>query len=130
MPEIASRVNVNEQSEHTTGDGPAEDRVTLVYATFPSLEAADRIGAEVVGLRLAACVNILPAMRSIYRWEGEVHRDSEVAMIIKTRARLVPRVVGVVRVLHPYVTPALVALPSEGGSADFLAWIAAETACG
>jgi periplasmic divalent cation tolerance protein len=135
VPENASRVNANPPSS-SSAEGPSSpdgdgERATLVYATFPSLAEAERIGGELVGMRLAACVNILPGMRSIYRWQGAVQSDPEVAMIIKTRQRLVPRVVGVVRVLHPYVNPALVALPGCGGSAEFLAWISAETAdCG
>jgi periplasmic divalent cation tolerance protein len=66
-------------------------------------------------------------MRSIYRWEGAIHKDEEVVAIIKTRAALAPRVVGWVRVAHPYTNPALVTLPAISGSADFLGWIVSET---
>jgi periplasmic divalent cation tolerance protein len=111
-------------SAASCADPPA---AVLIYATFPGLAAAERIGGELVKARLAACVNIVPGMRSIYRWQGAVHRDEEVVAIIKSRAALASRVVGWVRVAHPYTNPALVTLPVTGGSADFLGWIVAET---
>jgi len=77
---------------------------------------------------LAACVNVIPDMRSIYRWAGEIQRDGEVVGIVKTRAALAVRVVGWIRVAHPYVNPASIVLPVSGGSADFLAWVVNETA--
>ena len=70
----------------------------------------------------------LPGMTSIYRWQGDTHQDAETVAIIKTRAGLAERVVGVVRVRHSYTNPSLLVLPLVGGSADFMAWIRAETA--
>ena len=64
------------------------DKPVLIYSTFPSPEAAEAVGRELVEGRLAACVNILPGMTSIYRWEGAIARDSEAVMIIKTRRDL------------------------------------------
>jgi periplasmic divalent cation tolerance protein len=115
---------VNEGSPSGTATRP--DAI-LIYATFPTPEVAECIGSELVALRLAACVNLIPGQLSIYRWQGAIHRDAEVGAFIKTRVGLMERVVGAVRILHPYVNPALVVLPTGGGSADFLAWIAAET---
>ncbi|MBS0242348.1 MAG: divalent-cation tolerance protein CutA [Proteobacteria bacterium] len=100
----------------------------LVYATFPDLATAERIGGALVEARLAACLNVFPGMRAIYRWQGELHAAAEVAALVKTRASLVARVIGFVRIAHPYVNPALVELAVAGGSADFLDWIRAETA--
>jgi periplasmic divalent cation tolerance protein len=108
----------------------AKDDAVLIYATFASLEEAERIGAGLVEGRLAACVNLWPGMTSIYRWQGKVERGTEVVMIIKTRAVLADEVVAEVRQQHSYSNPALVVLPAVGGSADFLAWIAAETRTG
>lgn len=104
-----------------------DDAVVLVYATFPAGEVAESIGADLVGARLAACVNMLPGMTSVYRWEGKINRDAETVMIIKTRAALAEAVIAAVRARHPYDNPALLVLPVGGGSPDFLAWIAAET---
>jgi periplasmic divalent cation tolerance protein len=104
------------------------DKPVLVYSTFPSAEAAETVGASLVDGGLAACVNILAGMTSIYIWQGARHRDSEVVMIIKTRARLADSAIAEARRLHPYTNPAFLVLPVEGGSADFLAWIAQQTA--
>lgn len=128
MPEKTTRVNA--EASGTSADFPA---IVLIYATFPDVLTAERAGGALVAARLAACVNIIPGMRSIYRWQGAVHGDEEVVAIVKTRSSLAERVIGWVRIAHPYVNPALVALPVTSGSANFLGWIASETdsdACG
>jgi periplasmic divalent cation tolerance protein len=104
------------------------DKPVLVYATFPSAAEAERIGGALVDRGLAACVNILPGMTSVYVWEGKRQRDSEAAVIIKTRAGLADTAIAEARKLHPYANPAFVVLPVDGGSADFLRWIADQTA--
>jgi periplasmic divalent cation tolerance protein len=103
------------------------DKAVLVYSTFPAVETAETVGGELVDAGLAACVNILPGMVSIYRWEGKRQREAEVVMIIKTRASLAERVVAETRQRHPYENPALLVLPVDGGSDAFLAWILSET---
>ncbi len=103
------------------------DKAVLVYSTFPSLETAEAEGTRLVDARLAACVNILPGMVSIYAWEGQRHRDAEVVMIIKTRASLADRVVAEVGSRHPYETPALLILPVDGGSDRYIGWLLAQT---
>jgi len=104
------------------------DRPVLIYTTFPSLEDAKRVGAALVAARLAACVNMFPGMISIYQWKGAREEADEVAMIIKTRGALTDRVLAETKRLHPYEVPALLVLPTEGGSAEYCAWIASETA--
>ena len=106
------------------------DKPILVYATFPSLEVAEAIGGEMVERRLAACVNILHGMVSIYMWKGARVRDSEVAMVLKTRAGLADQVLAEVARLHPYDNPALLVLEPSGGAQAFLDWIMAETGGG
>ncbi|MBC7833371.1 MAG: divalent-cation tolerance protein CutA [Hyphomicrobium sp.] len=103
------------------------DKPVLVYSTFPTLDAAEAVGRELVERRLAACVNILPGMTSIYRWDGAIARDSEVVMIIKTRASLADPAIAAVKALHPYTNPALIVVPILGGSADYLRWLGEET---
>ena len=105
----------------------ADDKPVLIYSTFPSMESAELVGAALVDARLAACVNILPGMVSIYRWEGARQRDGEVVMLIKTRASLADPAIARSRAGHPYANPAFLVLPIEGGAAEFLAWIMAET---
>jgi periplasmic divalent cation tolerance protein len=104
------------------------DKPVLIYSTFPSAAEAERVGGVLVDRGLAACVNIFPGMTAIYVWDGKRQRESEAAMLIKTRAALADAVVAEARKLHPYANPALVVLPVEGGSADFLRWIADQTA--
>lgn len=104
------------------------DNPILVYATFPSLGEAERIGGRLVDDGLAACVNILPGMIALYVWKGQHQRDEECAMVIKSRAALADRIIQTVRDLHPYENPAIVVLDIAGGSPPFLDWIATQTA--
>ena len=104
------------------------DKPVLIYSTFPSAEEAERIGGALVDRGLAACVNIFPGMTAIYVWEGKRERGSEAAMLIKTRSSLASQVVAEARKLHPYTNPALLVLPVSDGSADFMRWIAEQTA--
>jgi periplasmic divalent cation tolerance protein len=105
----------------------ANDKAVLIYTTFPDAAAAETVGGSLVDRGLAACVNVIPGMTSIYVWQGSRHRDSEVVMIVKTRASLAERVIEEARKQHPYDNPALVVLPIEGGSTDFLSWILLQT---
>ena len=98
-----------------------------VYLTFPDVASAERIGRMLVDERLVACVNILPGGLSLYRWQGEVERDSEVVAFAKTRAERVPAVARRVRELHPYDVPCVVALTIDGGDGAYLRWIGDET---
>jgi periplasmic divalent cation tolerance protein len=109
-------------------DPGAPDKPILIYTTFPSLEAAETAANRLVDAQLIACANILPGMVAIYRWQGVRQRDAEVVAILKTRAGLADRVMADVKGHHPYTTLALLALAPEGGSAEYLAWIMAETA--
>ncbi len=103
------------------------DKAVLVYTTFPDQAAAEGTGGAIVQAGLAACVNIIPGMTSIYVWQGNLSRDSEVVMLVKTRASLAERVMAEITARHPYETPALLILPVEGGSEAFLGWIAAQS---
>ena len=104
------------------------ERAVFVYTTFPSVVEAEKAGSALVGARLAACVNILPGMVSIYRWQGAVERAEEAVMIVKTRASLAESVRASVRATHPYDTPAIVVLPVESVDERYFAWILAATA--
>ena len=104
-----------------------EDRVVLIYTSFPGLDDAKRVGEALVAARLAACVNMFPGMISIFEWQGAREEAGEVAMIIKTRAALVDAVLAETKRLHPYELPALLVLPTEGGSAEYCGWIVSET---
>lgn len=102
-------------------------KLSFVYMTAGSKAEAARIGRELVESRLAACVNILDGMNSIYRWEGEVHQDSEAVLIAKTRESLLPELVAKVESLHSNDCPCIISWPIEGGSHSYLEWMANET---
>ena len=104
------------------------DRAVFVYTTYPSAVEAEKAGRALVHERHAACVNILPRMISVYRWEGAVERAEEAVMIVKTRASLAESVCAAVRAGHPYDTPAILVLPIESVDERYFAWILAETA--
>jgi len=99
----------------------------LIYMTAGSFEEAKTIGKALVDERLAACVNIIDHMRSLYWWEGAVQEDLEVVMIAKTTEALVEALVAKVKSLHSYSVPCIVSIPISGGNPDFLSWIVSVT---
>ena len=103
------------------------DRAVFVYTTYPSIVEAEKAGRALIDRKVAACVNILPGMISLYRWEGKVERGEEVVMIIKTRASLAEPVRAAVKEMHSYTTPAILVLPLESVDANYLEWLLAET---
>lgn len=98
------------------------DSPVVVLCTFPDADTARRIAAELVERRLAACVNLLPGVESIYRWEGKIERSNEVLGVIKTAryADLEP----VLQELHPYDVPEIIALSVTAGLPAYLEWLA------
>ncbi len=104
-----------------------EIKMAVVYATFPDLETAERIGGALIKAELAGCINLLPGMTSIYRWEGEIERAHEVVMVVKTRANLTAAVTSEIEARHPYDTPAVLVFEVGGGARKYLEWIASET---
>lgn len=105
---------------------PGDVRVVLV--TAPDVETASALARALVDERLAACVNLLPGVRSIYRWQDAVEDDSEVLLVVKTRAARCAALAERVRALHPYDVPEVLELAAVGGSAGYLDWVRAETA--
>jgi len=103
-----------------------EDLV-VVLMTAPDDDVACSLGRTLVEERLAACVNILGGVRSIYRWKGSMCDDSEVSLWVKTRRELLPRLQERVRSLHPYDVPEIIALPIIQGFPPYLAWVWEET---
>jgi periplasmic divalent cation tolerance protein len=97
----------------------------IVLVTVPNAETADKLGEALVGERLAACVNVVGGVRSIYRWKGAVEKDTELLCICKTTRAGLERLRARVVELHPYEVPEVVALPIEAGHAPYLDWIKA-----
>ena len=95
----------------------------VVMLTAASGEEAARLAEMLVGARLAACVQILPGLESVYRWEGEVRREPEVLLLAKTTVGRFAALEREVRALHSYETPEIIALPVAAASAPYLEWL-------
>lgn len=104
------------------------DDARLVFVTAPDEAVARRLADGLVAARLAACVNILPGLRSVYHWEGEVHSATEVLLLAKTTAERVPEIESFLDEHHPYDCPECVALATASVEAAYLAWLRAGVA--
>ena len=99
----------------------------LVIANCPDEACANRIALAVVEAGLAACVNLLPRVQSVYRWQGAIESANEVPLLIKTTAGRYTELETAIRELHPYDVPEIIALPIAQGQPAYLDWLAAET---
>jgi periplasmic divalent cation tolerance protein len=97
--------------------------VILVLVTAPSADKAAELARALVEEQLAACGNIIPGLRSIYRWQGQLHDDAEVLLLLKTRAALFERLRARVVELHPYEVPEVLRVDIADGHAPYLAWV-------
>lgn len=102
----------------------------IVFVTVPSLKVAGRIATAIVQGKLAACVNIVPAITSIYKWEGKLYRDKELLLIIKTRKTLFYKLADKIKNLHPYKIPEIIAMPISKGYKPYLDWIGGSVSSG
>jgi periplasmic divalent cation tolerance protein len=109
-----------------SGQKPSDD-LRVVLVTAPDVPVAEGLARSLVEERLAACVNLVPGIRSFYRWEGAVQDDSEILLIVKTRADRLEALASRVRELHPYELPEVLGLPVAGGGPDYLEWIRTES---
>jgi periplasmic divalent cation tolerance protein len=99
----------------------------VIYSTAPDAEKAAEIAKTLVEEHLAACVNIVPGLRSIYRWEGKIADDAEVLCIIKTARDRFDQVAARIKALHPYSVPEVIALPIAKGFEPYLEWVRKST---
>jgi periplasmic divalent cation tolerance protein len=97
-------------------------RYCLIYITAEDEDEARQIGKTLVKERLAACVNIHP-VKSVFRWQGKIEEEEEVAMLVKTKAELADRVIKRVKELHSYEVPDIISIPIDKGYPDYLKWI-------
>jgi periplasmic divalent cation tolerance protein len=102
-----------------SGDDPI-----VVFLTAANGEEATRLADLLIGAHLAACVQILPEMESVYRWQGKIERQSEILLIAKTIAAKFAELEREVRALHSYETPEIIAVPLVAGSTPYLEWLA------
>lgn len=101
--------------------------VLIVFSTFPDASQAREAAKNLVGNGLAACVNILPGLTSVYRWQGKLEESAEVLLLIKTSEDAYPRLESALKACHPYELPEIVAVAATAGLPEFLNWVANET---
>ncbi len=114
-----------EQTGETPGAGP-KVRVSdplVIMTTCPDAESADRLSRGLVEGRLAACVNLLPEVGSVYRWQGAIEQSRETLLFIKTTRGRYPAVEAFLLARHPYELPEVIAVPIERGSAAYISWL-------
>ncbi len=99
----------------------------LVLTTLPNADAAGELSRTLVNEKLAACANVFPALRSIYRWQTKVQDENEVLVLFKTRQEQFERLKARILELHPYEVPEVLAIPVEQGYHAYLEWLAKET---
>ena len=95
----------------------------IVLCTVPDEDTAEDIAGTLVSEKLAACVNIVPGITSVYRWKGAVERDRELLLLIKSEQGTYPALEARVRALHPYELPEVIAVPIGNGLPEYLDWI-------
>ncbi|HXT01022.1 MAG TPA: divalent-cation tolerance protein CutA [Elusimicrobiota bacterium] len=96
----------------------------VVLVAVPTGGKAESMADSLVESRLAACVNVLPGVVSIYRWKGRVHRDAESLLVIKTTVARYPALERWIKAHHAYETPEIISLPVAAGSKEYLSWLA------
>lgn len=101
----------------------AIDRAVLVISTFANHDSARQFGTTVVESQLAACVNLIPGVTSIYQWKGKIEEESEVVALIKTTAEKLEDLEAFLQKNHPYDEPECIVVPIEAGSAGYLSWV-------
>ncbi|MGB5405201.1 MAG: divalent-cation tolerance protein CutA [Thiogranum sp.] len=102
--------------------GSAND-IQIVFCTVPDTDTGHRIAAQLVEYGFAACVNLIPGVESVYRWQGRLEKASEVLLMIKSRSADYTAVETAISALHPYELPEIIAVPLSNGSAGYLDWV-------
>jgi periplasmic divalent cation tolerance protein len=104
-----------------------EHEILLVITNLPDHASAERIAVTLVTEGVAACVNVLAECTSVYHWQAKIERATEVPLLIKTTRAAYPQLEVVLRELHPYEVPEIIALPVSAGLPEYLNWVAQET---
>ena len=100
------------------------DEILLALSTFPDVETARRISGELVKENFAACANIIPAVESIYRWQGKIEQGNETLVLFKTSAARSATFQERLKSLHPYEVPEIIFIPLTAGLPEYLHWVA------
>ncbi len=95
----------------------------LAITTCPTMDEAESLAGKILEARLAACVNIVPGVQSLYEWQGKLEKEQEFILLIKTRSEGFPELEKLIQASHSYELPELIAVPIEQGATPYLAWI-------
>jgi periplasmic divalent cation tolerance protein len=101
-------------------------KIHWIYMTAKNMEEAVKVGNALLKEKLAACINIIDNMKSMYVWEGEIQNEQEVVVIAKTTEEKIPALIEKVKTLHSYECPCIIALPVESGYLPFMKWVEQE----
>lgn len=104
-----------------------QQKIFFIYSTFPTPEEAVSVARNLLEKKLIACVNLYSGVQSLYRWEGQVQVETETVMIAKTSEVALSHAMHVIKTLHPYDNPCVVAYPIAAGLPDFLQWVIDQT---
>ncbi|GAB4354117.1 MAG: divalent-cation tolerance protein CutA [Gammaproteobacteria bacterium] len=99
------------------------DDLLVVYCTCPDRESGEQLATRLVEDRLAACVNLIPGITSLYVWNEALQQDSEVLLVIKTTSQKYPKLEGTLKTIHPYEVPEIIATPIVAGATAYLDWV-------
>lgn len=103
--------------------GAMTDKFHIVLSTCPTKECADQLAARIVHAELAACVSVIPGLRSYYRWQGKVENSDEYLLLIKSCTEVFDALQSLITSQHPYELPEIIAVPITTGSAPYLDWL-------
>ncbi|KNH01756.1 protein CutA 1 chloroplastic-like protein [Perkinsela sp. CCAP 1560/4] len=106
----------------------ASSELVICWITAPSMKVGESLAARLVTTKLAACVNIMPQVRSVYSWEGKVNIDDEVLMMAKTKHSLVEKIATLLKNEHPYDVPELISTRIDSGLPSYLEWASSSCA--
>lgn len=126
MPYLLSGL-ISFTSRIMSAAGYATGAISAAYVTVPSMEVAKTLAAKIVAAKLAACVNIIPGVTSVYEWKGKIENDQELLLMIKTRSSLITELSDFVKENHPYDVPEVISVPIENGHLPYLDWVRATT---
>lgn len=104
-----------------------DSAVILILCTVPDQATAEKIGCQLIENHLAACVNVIPDIHSIYEWKGKLTRDEELLLLIKSSNERLKEIIDFIRQAHPYEMPEVIAFTVTNGSLDYLKWVVQTT---
>ncbi|XP_043859391.1 protein CutA-like, partial [Dromiciops gliroides] len=123
LPRAFSMATRPPEAPAPTGSDYISGSVSVVFVTCPNDKIAKTIARSMVEKRLAACVNLVPQITSVYEWKGKIEEDNEVMMMIKTQTALAPSLTEFIRSVHPYEVVEVIALPVQQGNLPYLNWV-------